>query len=154
MLKLQEVHTSHDSHEALFIERYERLLGWALHLTNHDQGQAIDAVHDAFIKFTNSRPDLHRIENLDAYLFGMLRNIHISKLRRVSRGRVLQLSLIEYESMSIGAVSLLDLVGRVEARDQLRRVCRYACLRKETSKSGSVLILRFFHGYYPNEIAQ
>jgi RNA polymerase sigma factor (sigma-70 family) len=148
MMHPQEAATGH---EELFIERYERLLDWALHLTNHDQGQAKDVVHDVFIKFTYARPDLRRIENLDAYLYGMLRNIHISQLRRVSRGRVLQLSIIEYDSAAVG---LLDLAGRIETRDQLRRVCRYACLRKETSKAGSVLILRFFHGYYPNEIAQ
>jgi RNA polymerase sigma factor (sigma-70 family) len=148
MMHPQEAPTGH---EELFIERYERLLDWALHLTNHDQGRAKDVVHDVFIKFIYARPDLRRIENLDAYLYGMLRNIHISQLRRISQGRVLQLSIIEYDSAS---VSLLDLAGRIEARDQLRRVCRYACMRKETSKAGSVLILRFFHGYYPNEIAQ
>jgi RNA polymerase sigma factor (sigma-70 family) len=148
MMHPQEAFTDH---EELFIERYERLLDWALHLTNHDQGRAKDVVHDVFIKFTYARPDLRRIENLDAYLYGMLRNIYISQLRRVSQGRVLQLSIIEYDSATVG---LLDLAGRIETRDQLRRVCRYACMRKETSKAGSVLILRFFHGYYPNEIAQ
>jgi predicted TPR repeat methyltransferase len=34
----------------------------------------------------------------------------------------------------------------------LRRVCIYACIRKERAKIASVLILRFFHGYYPEEI--
>src|SRR5262249_27046734 len=33
-------------------------------------------------------------------------------------------------------------------------ICTYACSRKETSRAGSVLILRFFHDYYPTEIAQ
>ena len=37
---------------------------------------------------------------------------------------------------------------------ELRQVCQYACDRKETSRAGSVLILRFLHGYYPREIAQ
>jgi DNA-directed RNA polymerase specialized sigma24 family protein len=27
-------------------------------------------------------------------------------------------------------------------------------VRKETSKAGSVLLLRFFRGYYPSELAQ
>jgi hypothetical protein len=39
-------------------------------------------------------------------------------------------------------------------RDELAAVCQYACIRKETAKAASVLILRFFHGYYPEEIAQ
>jgi DNA-directed RNA polymerase specialized sigma24 family protein len=28
------------------------------------------------------------------------------------------------------------------------------CVRKETAKAASALILRFFHGYYPSEITQ
>ena len=42
----------------------------------------------------------------------------------------------------------------VEATQELACVCRYACLRKGSSKAGSILILRFFHGYFPSEIAQ
>jgi len=37
---------------------------------------------------------------------------------------------------------------------ELRSICEYACIRKETSKAGSILLLRFFHGYYPTETAQ
>ncbi|MET0624130.1 MAG: hypothetical protein ABW250_14190, partial [Pyrinomonadaceae bacterium] len=43
---------------------------------------------------------------------------------------------------------------RIRVQDDLRQVCHYACLRKESSKAGSVLILRFMHGYYPGEIAR
>jgi len=35
----------------------------------------------------------------------------------------------------------------------LHQICAYACFRKESSKAGSVLILRFFHNYFPTEIA-
>jgi DNA-directed RNA polymerase specialized sigma24 family protein len=37
---------------------------------------------------------------------------------------------------------------------ELRSICEYACIRKETSKARSILLLRFFHGYYPTETAQ
>ncbi len=36
----------------------------------------------------------------------------------------------------------------------MRRICQYACARKATANAASVLILRFFHGYYPSEIAK
>lgn len=39
-------------------------------------------------------------------------------------------------------------------QDELRTVCRYACARKEKAKSACALILRFFHGYYPSEVAR
>jgi hypothetical protein len=33
-------------------------------------------------------------------------------------------------------------------------VCGFACVRKEKAKSACALILRFFHGYYPSEVAR
>jgi len=42
----------------------------------------------------------------------------------------------------------------MQAQERLRQICTYACSRKETSRAGSVLILRFFHDYYPSEIAK
>src|SRR5260370_6724620 len=33
-------------------------------------------------------------------------------------------------------------------------VCQYACRRRKNLKAGSVLILRFFHDYYPEEVAK
>jgi len=42
----------------------------------------------------------------------------------------------------------------LQAQDLLRIICEYACFRKEKLKSGSALILRFFHGYHTSEIAK
>lgn len=156
MSQLLNTKTDLKSHAEHFVERYERLLGWALHLTDHDRAQAEDLLHDAFIQFTLAAPDLDDIRNLDNYLFGVLRILRVSQLRRASRRRFEQLSIIEYESAEIG----LSMASRaaepgelIRVRDELRAICQYACARKETSKAGSVLILRFFHGYYPSEIA-
>src|SRR4051794_40508261 len=94
------------SYEDLFIQRYERLLAWALRLTERDRGRAEDLVHDTFIQFTLSRPDLGAIENLDGYLRVMMRNMHLSQVRRSARLREnpapLQLSLIDHDSAEIG----------------------------------------------------
>jgi RNA polymerase sigma factor (sigma-70 family) len=145
------------SYEDLFIRRYERLLAWALSLTDGDRGQAEDLVHDTFIQFTLGRPDLNTIDNLDGYLRVMLRNMHLSRVRRAARLRenssaLLQLSLVDQESAEVGLRAVEERTLE-QARHELLRICRYACLRKETSKAGSVLILRFFHGYRPREIA-
>jgi RNA polymerase sigma factor (sigma-70 family) len=140
-------------HEELFMERYGRLLGWALHLSNSDRARAEDLVHDAYIQFTLVRPELHLIHNLDAYLFGMLRKLHLSHLRRITRRAHRELSIADYDAAII-ALRVTDQSEQLHLREELHRICRYACARKETSKAGSVLLLRFFHGYYPNEIAQ
>lgn len=140
-------------HEDLFLERYERLLVWALQLSGRDRSMARDLVHDAFIQFTFTRPDLGRIDNLDAYLHGMLRHLYLSSLRRATRQALQPLSIIEYDSAAAG-LRAFDLATQAQIHDALRKVCAYAYARKQSSKAGAVLILRFFHGYYPSEIAQ
>lgn len=141
------------NHEALFIERYQRLLGLALQLTEGDRERAEDIVHDAFIQFSLSRPDINSIENLEGYFYGMLRKLHLSQMRRDSRRRIQPHFLVEYDSAETG-LHMIDPGDRLQAQEELRRVCYYACSRKDTSKAGSVLILRFFHGYYPSEITK
>jgi len=69
------------------------------------------------------------------------------------RGQYRTLSIVDYDSAEIG-LRAADPRERFSLQDQLREVCRYACARKESSKAGSFLILRFLHGYYPREIAQ
>src|SRR6266851_6525632 len=139
-------------HEELFAQRYEQLHSWALHLTE-DAAQAEDLLHDAFIEFTITRPDLGSIRHLDNYLYGVLRVLHLSQIRRSARHRLQQLSIVEYDSAEIG-LRMVDPRDQIKVQEDLRAICQYACIRKETSKAGSILILRFFHGYYPSEIVR
>jgi len=140
------------SHEELFLERYEQLLGWALRLTDHDPQRAEDLVHDTFVQFVLDRRDIGTISNLESYLYGMLRNTQLSHARRAAHDPHRHLALAEYDSAELGWRAL-DPTGRLQAQSELRLICRYACARSRTSKAGSVFILRFFHGYYPSEIA-
>ncbi|HLL76333.1 MAG TPA: sigma-70 family RNA polymerase sigma factor [Pyrinomonadaceae bacterium] len=153
MLRSAEAITTADRHEETFLARYERLLGWALQLTGGDREQAEDLVHDAFIQFTFSRPDLAAIHNLDGYLYTVLRNLRLSQLRRRQHPVGRSLSALEYDSAELSLRSV-DPRDQIRVQDELRQICRYACLRKETSKAGSVLLLRFMLGYYPREIAE
>src|SRR5262245_4581554 len=143
--------TTKPSHEELFVERYERLLSWSLKVTGFDRATAEDIVQDVYVQFTLARPDLANIENIDGYLYRMLRNRQLSLIRRNAGRFVEDLSVIDYDSAAIG-LRACDPRSAQNVHDQLHAVCSYACLRKETSKAGSVLILRFFHGYYPAEI--
>ena len=140
------------THANAFIEHYERLRTWALQLTERDPERADDLLHDAFIQFTLSRPDLASIHDLDSYLYVCLRNLHLSQMRRATRTTNRELSIIEYDSAELG-LWIIDPRDHIKTQDELRTVCHYACRRRKTSKAGSVLILRFFHGYYPEEVA-
>jgi RNA polymerase sigma factor (sigma-70 family) len=144
---------SSNNHEDLFLEQYDRLHTWALQLTDGDRELAEDLLHDLFIQLMLSRPAIDRIENLRGYLYTMLRNLHLAQQRRAIRNRLQQLSIIEYDSAETG-LRTVDLRDQIQAQDELRHLCQYACARKETAKLASVLILRFFHGYYPEEIGQ
>ncbi|HEX8336098.1 MAG TPA: sigma-70 family RNA polymerase sigma factor, partial [Pyrinomonadaceae bacterium] len=141
------------SPEDFFAQRYGQLLEWSLHLTGGDRAAAEDLLHDLFILFTLRQPDFEAVTNLEGYVYTMLRNLHLSQLRRATRVRLRQLTIVDFESAELG-LRVVDAHERIQARDELRRVCDYVCLRKERSKSASVLILRFFHGYYPSEIAR
>src|SRR5215813_236180 len=143
-LKIQQ------SHEDLFIERYEALLSQALHIAEGDRQQAEDLLHDAFIQLTLLRPDLSKVTNIDGYLFITLRNLRLSQVRRAGSNRLS--SLASYDSIQF-ALRAFDLRNQLQLQDELRAICHYATRRKQTSKAGSVLILRFFHGYYPSEVA-
>jgi RNA polymerase sigma factor (sigma-70 family) len=154
MLKLWKVAPSvSSSHEELFAERYEQLLDWALRLTEQDHQRAEDLVHDAFVQFVLSRPSLQEIDNLDGYLYVTLRNAQLSHARRAAHDPQRNLASLDYDSLEI-TLRAIEPITSLQVQNDLRLICRYACERKESSKAGSVLILRFFRGYYPSEIAR
>jgi RNA polymerase sigma factor (sigma-70 family) len=139
--------------EQEFTRRYAQLLAWALRLTNNHRATAEDLVQDAFIQFTRSRTNLDEIENLDGYLHRMLRNMHISRLGRTAQQLQTNLFSITELGCQLDAPGS-ELQERLQAHEELCRICQYACTRKESSRAGSVLILRFFHDYTPSEIAE
>ncbi|HEX8282983.1 MAG TPA: RNA polymerase sigma factor [Pyrinomonadaceae bacterium] len=153
MLEPTEIPRAESSHEEVFLARYGPLRSWAMRLTGGDAARAEDLVHDAYVNFTLARPDLARMQNLDGYLYQMLRNLNTSQMRRAARRREDVPAVVEYDSIEF-ALRAADPRDLIRVQDELRQVCHYACLRKESSKAGSVLILRFMHGYYPGEIAR
>jgi RNA polymerase sigma factor (sigma-70 family) len=138
--------------EAAFIEHYDWLLRWALQFTNHDRERAQDLVQQVFAQLALAHTDFSAVQNIRAYLYTTLRNTHISEVRLAGRSHNQSQSIVEY-SIAEAALGASDPYSLFQTQDQLRRVCQYACLRKQTSRAGSVLILRFFHGYHISEIA-
>ena len=153
MSSLLKFVTQFPDQEEMVLQRYPRLLAWALHLTGGDRAAAEDLVHDLFVQVRLKRLNLHTLRDPDGYLFIMLKNMRLSQVRRAARTQTIPFSVTEYETAQT-ALQSIDISAQILARDELRQVCCYACRRKETSKAGSILILRFFHGYYPQEISQ
>jgi RNA polymerase sigma factor (sigma-70 family) len=137
--------------EEFFLQRYKQLLKWALRLTRSDRHLAEDLVQDAFLQFRVAQHGL-TINNIDSYLHGIVRNNYISHLRRGLRRQ--QESLTDHEADLASALDLaFDPSQQLYVRDQLRAICDHACRRKDSSVAASILILRFFHGYFPKELA-
>ncbi|MGH9972084.1 MAG: RNA polymerase sigma factor [Pyrinomonadaceae bacterium] len=143
-----------EQREQLFTERYERLLAWALQLTSQHRASAEDLVQDAFIQFVMGRTSLEAIENIDGYLRRMLRYMHLSRMSRSAQKMLDRtISITDYDSFH-QSWRAIEPARRIQAKEELCQICAYACSRKETSRAGAVLILRFFHDYYPSEVAQ
>jgi RNA polymerase sigma factor (sigma-70 family) len=139
--------------EQLFTERYANLRLWAIHLTNQESA-ADDLVQDAFVQWMLGRTRLEEIENIDGYLRNMLRNMHFSRMSRAAAQRLQEttLSIADYDSGQLGWTTV-EPPRRMQASEELHQICAFVCFRKESSKAASVLILRFFHNYFPTEIA-
>jgi RNA polymerase sigma factor (sigma-70 family) len=152
MIKPAKRVSTHDLHEEIFLERYVRLCDWSLRFTQNDRERAEDLVHDLYLQFVHAQPDLDAIKNLDGYLYRTLHNLNISQLRRRGRQHSQPLSVVDYDSAE-SSLRSADPRELIRYQDDLRQVCHYAAIRKESSKAGSALILRFIHGYYPREIA-
>ena len=143
-----------EKREQLFTERYESLLRWAMRLTNGQQDAAEDLVQDTFVQWVLARTRLEEIENVEGYLRRMLRNMHVSRMSRSAQHlHESALSVADYDSYRMGWTAV-EPARRMQAAEELHQICTYACSRKESSKAGSVLILRFFHNYFPTEIVR
>jgi DNA-directed RNA polymerase specialized sigma24 family protein len=139
------------SFEDIFFEHYTRLLEWALQLTRRDRSEAEDLVQELYIRFARLGAIPERIENAESYLFTVLRNLHYTRARRARTGAVDSLSIVDYDSVQHG-LRAVDRSELLSIRSDLYRICDYLYNRKESSRSASIFILRYFLGYFPNEV--
>jgi RNA polymerase sigma factor (sigma-70 family) len=134
----------------VFLQRYANLLRFAESLTR-DRREAEDLVQDACVRLLVAPPDISHVENVDAYLFAALRNLHTTRTRRRQLRPEAHLSIVDFDSAGF-ALEALSQTSSLHARDALRTACRFACARRFTSKTASLFILHFFHGYVRSEI--
>jgi RNA polymerase sigma factor (sigma-70 family) len=153
ILQRKPQHTEADAHKEIFLRHYQSLLRQALRLTDGSRARAEDLLHDAFIQFVVCHPDIDSIDNLDGYLYRLLLNLFRAQRRKAAQMQDISFNITNYDSARLG-LHAIDVQARWQAQEDLIRICHYACVRKETSRAGSVLILRFFYDYSPSEIAK
>lgn len=139
--------------EDIFFKHHVRLYEWALQLTGGDRPDAEDLVQELYVRFAGVGPVGEHIEDPAGYLFSALRNLHFARIRRARTSALDDLSLVDYDSAD-RSLRAVDRNGILFIREELHRVCDFLCERKNTSRSASIFILRYFLGYYPSEVVK
>ncbi len=141
-------HTS--DYDEVFLKRYQQIYKWGMQITRHNRELSEDLVHEVYMQFTSVATDFSKVECFDNYLYVTLRNAYYSYLRRTAKQREhitsVELDIVEDHEHT----SPLE---RIEVSERLFAICQYACSRKKNSVSACILLFRFFHGYFPSEIA-
>jgi DNA-directed RNA polymerase specialized sigma24 family protein len=145
--------TSFFDRETIFLDHYDWLLNWARQHLHGASGEAEDLVQDLYIRFVQMRlvPIFTDSDQVRAYLYTALKNLFISKKLRSGRDAVSRQFSVDFDSVSF-AISAADRSQLLQVRSDLAGVCEYACIRRQTNRAASALILRFFLGYLPTEI--
>src|ERR1700759_5299946 len=119
------------TNEDIYFAYYSRLLEWANQITHNDRAEAEDLVHDFYLRISRITRSIDEIEQLEPYLFKVLRNLYYARVRRAGHDPLNDLSIVDYDSVEQG-LAVADRRELLFARDHLRQICRYACERKST----------------------
>jgi DNA-directed RNA polymerase specialized sigma24 family protein len=152
--KIHKVEQAADR-EKVFLDHYEWLLRRALQLSHGAQSAAEDLVHDCYVRFIQAASEIRLDDEnrLRGYLYRTIQRLAKSNYESEGRDAFQSLQPVDYDSIEF-ALASVDRSRLLFIRSDLARICEYCCLRRKTSRAGSVLIFRFFLNYYPSEIVQ
>ncbi len=141
--------------EKVFLDQYEWLFRRALRLSRGERTEAEDLVHDCYVRFVQASSDiqLDDEDRLRGYLHRTLQHLAHSNYESKGRDAFSSLEVVDYDSAEF-ALTSVDRSNLLYIRSDLAGICDYCCLRRKTSRAGSVLIFRFFLNYYPSEIVR
>ena len=136
----------------LFLSRYRWLRRWAMQFAGNDKATAEDLLQETFLRFCQANLKVAEIRDAEALLYTYLEYVHLAHMREVKRHSFVSLADAKLDALALGLLTGPD-VERIETQNILRRITAYVSWRKQTSKSASIVALRFFHGFLPEEIA-
>ena len=141
--------------ETVFLDQYEWLFRRALRLSRGERAEAEDLVHDCYVRFIQASSDiqLDDEDRLRGYLYRTLQHLAHSNYESKGRDAFSSLEVVDYDSAEF-ALTSVDRSNLLYIRSDLAGICDYCCLRRKTSRAGSVLIFRFFFNCYPSEIVR
>ncbi len=136
----------------VFMSRYKWLSRWAVQFARNDRAVADDLIQETFLRFSQANLQVAEIRDAEALLYTYLQHVYLAHMREVTHHSFVSLAGAKLDALALGQLTGPD-VDRIETQNILRRIAAFVAWRKQTSKSASIVGLRFFHGYLPDEIA-
>jgi len=136
--------------ESVYAEKYQWLLRWAMHFCSGDREMAEDLVQDTFVRMLSSWSSIRDAAHPERFLYSYLRYGFLRRRSSDQRQSFQPLSSIDIELLEFR--SDRGYTGLMEWQEEIHAVVDFLCRRKATTKSASMLLLRFFHGFFPSEI--
>jgi DNA-directed RNA polymerase specialized sigma24 family protein len=122
-----------------------------LHFSRNDRATAEDLVQETFLKLLLSWDSLRDLDDVEPLLYSYLKYSHLTQQRRCRNYSFQSLATIDYDTLAI-RLSDSRLDDRMELQEELRRIVSFLLWRKTSARYASVFLLRFFHGFFPDEI--
>lgn len=152
LLSPQQREGSEPSLESVCAAKYHWVLRWALHFAQNDRAFAQDLVQETFVRILSIRNSLTDLENIEPLLYTHLRYAYLTECRRGRAHAFQSLALAHFDTLSIGLRTSRDL-DQIEIQNELRAILAFLSWRRRSAKFASIFLLRFFHGFVPEEIA-
>jgi RNA polymerase sigma factor (sigma-70 family) len=140
--------------DSMFAAKYPWLLRWAMHFVQNDRAAAEDLVQDTFLRILSLHDEVSNLDDIEPLLYTHLRFAFLTERRRGLSQTFLGLGTIDFDTF---AASLRTPVStkfdQIEAQNELRKILAFLLWRRRSAKFASIFLLRFFHGFSPEEIA-
>jgi RNA polymerase sigma factor (sigma-70 family) len=143
--------------QAVFESQYAWLLRWAMHFTGNDRAAAEDLVQETFVRLLLAWDTLRDLDDLEPLLYSYLRYTHLSEQRNSQRQALARLSSADFDTLAVtlrsASIRTAQNLDQIEVQNELRSILDFLLWRKQSARFASMFLLRFFHGYFPEEIA-
>jgi DNA-directed RNA polymerase specialized sigma24 family protein len=142
---------SEQSLESTLSAKYPWILRWAMHFTQNNRVSAEDLVQETFVRVLSVRDSIYDVGNMEPLLYTHLRFAYLTERRR---NHLLQnLATADFDTLAIN-LGKFSSSEQIDVQNQLRKVLCFLLWRRRSAKFAGIFLLRFFHGFAPEETAR
>jgi len=140
--------------DSMFAAKYPWLLRWAMHFVQNDRAAAEDLVQDTFLRILSLHNEVSNLDDIKPLLYTHLRFAFLTERRRELSQTFLGFGAVDFDTFAITlCTSESTSFNLIESQNELRKILAFLLWRRRSAKFASLFLLRFFHGFSPEEIA-